>query len=338
MEKLKVGVIGCGTISSERHMPSACLNKKVRVVAVSDIDVNKAISVANMFKIPKHYSDYKEMLEKEEIDIIDIATPIQFHKEQAIEAIKQGKHVIVEKPIAANSKDAEEMVNAAKRNKVLLSIYHTRKAYPVIRKIKSILENKEMGDTLLLHFLTTYGELQPWLKQKKWGALWEIAIHRIYLIQYLLENAKVINAETDQQQKNFGITFSSENGKGEIHIINSGFDRGSDLLTIYCEKGKIIAPSPEFDTFIKWSRREKNWSTAFTEEFFSNLQISFGIAKRGIKYLVYGIKILPHYIILNNFIDSILYDKELLVHPEEGLEAVEMIEKIEAILNKSICR
>ena len=335
MQKLKIGIIGCGSISSQRHIPSVCRNKKLKLVAICDIDNNKAMLTAKKFKIPSYYSDYKEMLEKEEIDIIDIATPIQFHKQQAIDAIKLGKHVIVEKPIAASSKDAEEMIEVAKKNKVLLSVYHTMRAYPVIQEIKRILEKKEIGNTLLLQFLTTYGELQPWLKKQKWGALWEIGIHRIYLALYLLGKVKKVNAESYEGQKNFKITLFSENGIGEIHILNSGFDFASDFLTIYGEKGKITAPSPEFNTFTKIDRKEENWLNIFKEEIFNNIKLSSAIAKRGFEYITSGSKILPHYLILDNFVNATLHHERLLIPPEEGLEALKILEKVESILDKS---
>lgn len=336
MQKLKIGIIGCGAISSQRHIPSVCKNKKLNLVAVCDIDSNRAAFIAKKYNVPKYYSDYRKMLEQEELDIIDIATPIQFHKQQALDAIKLGKHVIVEKPIAASSKDAQEMINAAKKNKVLLSVYHTMRAYSVIEKIKEILERKEIGNVLLLHFLTTYGELQPWLKKQKWGALWEIGIHRIYLTLYLLGKIKKVDAQSFDGQKNFKITLLSDKGIGEIHIVNSGFDFASDFLTIYGERGKIFVPSPEFNTFTKIDRKEEDWLNIFKEEIFNNFKFAFSVVKRGIEYITSGTRILPHYIILDNFVNAVLYNERLLISPEEGLQSLKILEMVENILDKNL--
>lgn len=336
MKKLKLAIIGCGSISIERHIPSALKNKKIDLVAICDIDEDKLKILTKRFKISKYYFDYKEMLEKEEIDIVDIATPLQVHKEQALTAIGMGKHVIVEKPMAATSKEADEIINSARKKGIKLSVYHTMKAYPIVEEIKRIIENKELGNISLLNFLTTYGTLQPWLLKQKWGALWEIGIHRIYLTDYLLSGIKEVEAESYDGQKNFSMTFFSENGVGEVHIVNSGFDKASDFLTIYGEKGKIIAQSLEFNTFVKMNKEKENWLNIFEVEIINNMKVSFNVGKRGFQYVTKGVKILPHFLILDNFVDAILNSGRLLVPPEEGVRTIQILEEVEKKLNKSV--
>ena len=117
MKKLKFAIIGCGRISY-KHVEGLVNNREEAIlVATCDVNLNKAIDKKNEYieKMGENltvntYSDYKEMLEKEDIDVVTIATESGYHPEIAIYCMKKGKHTVVEKPMALSIKDADEMI------------------------------------------------------------------------------------------------------------------------------------------------------------------------------------------------------------------------------------
>ena len=124
MEKLKVGVVGCGLISKLRHIPAYKRLKDLNVMAVCDLNEELAKETAKEFEIPNFYTDTSKMFDEEDLDIVDICVPPQIHAAIAIEAMESGAHVIMEKPMATKVSDCEEMIRVSKKNNVKLSVVH----------------------------------------------------------------------------------------------------------------------------------------------------------------------------------------------------------------------
>src|SRR5579884_4166598 len=113
-----IGIIGSGGIAQAVHLPAYKKLQdegKVKIVAVSDANEETARTAAEKFAVPHAYVDYKQMLELDSVDAVDICTPNFLHKQPTIDAFAAGKHVIVEKPIALNAKEGAEMVEAGRR-------------------------------------------------------------------------------------------------------------------------------------------------------------------------------------------------------------------------------
>ncbi|NIM05978.1 MAG: Gfo/Idh/MocA family oxidoreductase, partial [Armatimonadetes bacterium] len=122
MKKVRVGVVGTGFIAQEAHFPAYEKLEDVEVAAVADINLKRAKSVAEKFGIPKVFKDYRRLLALDEIDAVHICTPNALHKPITIAALKSGKHVLVEKPIAMNAAEARAMIEASKKAKRLLMV------------------------------------------------------------------------------------------------------------------------------------------------------------------------------------------------------------------------
>ncbi len=114
MDKLKVGVVGCGLISKLRHIPAYKKLKYLDVTAVCDLNKELAMETAKEFHIPNFYTDTSKMFDEEDLDIVDICVPPQIHAAIAIEAMESGAHVIMEKPMATKVSDCEEMIRVSK--------------------------------------------------------------------------------------------------------------------------------------------------------------------------------------------------------------------------------
>ncbi|MCM8766658.1 MAG: Gfo/Idh/MocA family oxidoreductase [Candidatus Omnitrophica bacterium] len=144
MEKrLKAGIIGAGGIA-DYHI-SGYLKSDVEVVAISDIDTDRAKIKAEKFNIKSVYSSYKEMIEKESLDIVSVCVPNKYHAEISIECLKNGINVFCEKPPALNAKETEKMVKAAKDAKKILMFDFNNRARPEAQALMKYIKNGDVG-------------------------------------------------------------------------------------------------------------------------------------------------------------------------------------------------
>lgn len=146
MNNLKVGVVGCGLISKLRHIPAYKRLKNVEVMAVCDLNEELAKETADEFEIPKYYTETAKMFSEENLDIVDICVPPQIHAPIAIEAMENGSHVIMEKPMALKASDCEEMIKIAEKNNLKLSIVHNDIFHPPFLKAKEMIKDGQIGD------------------------------------------------------------------------------------------------------------------------------------------------------------------------------------------------
>ena len=143
---LKAGVVGCGFIAQNAHIPSLLKCRNVRLAAICDRNEDLARSIARKFKIGKYYADFKEMLDVEKLDVVNVCTSIDTHASLAIQAMEAGCHVFTEKPLALNTRDADEMIQVSKKNNVKLGTNHHLLFIPPVQKIKRILDKGIIGD------------------------------------------------------------------------------------------------------------------------------------------------------------------------------------------------
>lgn len=148
MSKLRVGIVGCGGIANQKHMPALKRNPDVEMVAFCDIIKEKADKAVIDFGAEgaKAYADYKELLADKTIDVVHVLTPNKEHSFITVDALKSGKHVMCEKPMAKSYKEAMEMVNAAKESGKILSIGYQYRCNPAPLYAKKMCEAGDLGD------------------------------------------------------------------------------------------------------------------------------------------------------------------------------------------------
>lgn len=192
MEKLKVGIIGAGGIAQYVHIPSYQKIEGVEVVAVSDINEEKLDYVAEKFKIPKKFKDWKDLL-SEDIDIVSICSPNSFHAEQTICALNAGKNVMCEKPACLNLHQAEEIFRTVKKTGKKFMVAFNKRFLPEIKFLKKLIENGEFGE--IYYVKTSYLRrrgipgLGSWFTTKKLaggGPMFDIGVHIVDLAIYLM--------------------------------------------------------------------------------------------------------------------------------------------------------
>ncbi|TCP23470.1 putative dehydrogenase [Scopulibacillus darangshiensis] len=196
MTKLRVAVIGCGSIARHRHLPEYEANKHVEITGVCDIIGDRAEELAVKYGA-KAYTDYHDLLEDQTIGAVSVCTPNYLHAPITVDALNAGKHVLCEKPMATSRTEALSMIEAAERNNKRLMIGHNQRFVPSHQKAKAIIESGEIGK--IYSFRTTFGHGGPeswsidgkdsWFFKKDQafiGAMGDLGVHKSDLIRYLL--------------------------------------------------------------------------------------------------------------------------------------------------------
>jgi len=144
MNKVRFGVISASGMA-QSHMNAIKWNKTTELVAICDIDEERLNQVAEEYGVAK-YVDYKEMLRRDDIDAVVICTPDQLHREMTVEALKAGKHVLCEKPMALTIEDCKAMVKAARESDRKVMIGQICRYTPGFLKAKQLIDAGEIGE------------------------------------------------------------------------------------------------------------------------------------------------------------------------------------------------
>lgn len=145
MRKVKIGLIGAGGIA-QVHMRAISAVEGIEVVAVADIDQSRAEATAQKFGIPLVFTDYHKILEMDEVEGVNITTYNQAHCAPTVDALHAGKHVLVEKPMAATLVDAAAMTKAGHETGKILMVALKSRYNPPMQAAREIAQSGELGD------------------------------------------------------------------------------------------------------------------------------------------------------------------------------------------------
>lgn len=193
---LRIGIIGCGKITQVRHIPEYKENEHVCFAGFFDLVKERAEEMARLHG-GKAYDTYEEMIQDKEVDAVSVCAANHVHKEITVKALKAGKHVLCEKPMATSLEDCEEMVRVAKETGKFLMIGQNQRLTKTHRKAKELIEQGMIGD--IITFQTQFGHRGPevwsvdpgknvWFFDKNkavMGAMADLGIHKTDLIHYL---------------------------------------------------------------------------------------------------------------------------------------------------------
>ncbi|MCU9615026.1 Gfo/Idh/MocA family oxidoreductase [Caldibacillus lycopersici] len=325
MSKLKVGVIGCGSIARHRHLPEYQLNAAVEIVAVCDIVPERAEEMATLYHATA-FTDYQELLKSAEVDAISVCLPNYLHAPVSIAALNAGKHVLCEKPMATSKEEAEAMIAAAKANDKKLMIAHNQRFVASHQKAKEIIESGKLGK--VYSFKTTFGHPGPegwsvdgansWFFKKEQafiGAMGDLGVHKADLLRYLLGEFSEVGAfvETNAKQNtdvddNAVCILRTADGVIGTLAASWAYVTGDDnSTTIYGEKGILkLESDPEY---------------SLIEEYRNGESVYHKLGK--IQTNEDGGQSKTH--VIDHFVTSILENKEPLITGEEGKKSLEII-------------
>jgi len=153
---LRAGVIGTGFIGPV-HV-EALRRLGVTVSAICDVGL-LAVQAAERLALPQAFSDYRKLVASPEVEVVHITTPNRFHCEMALAALRGGKHVICEKPLAMNTRETAQLIEAARRSRKVFAVNYNVRFYAAVLQLRRLVERHDLGD--IIHVNGSY--MQDWL-------------------------------------------------------------------------------------------------------------------------------------------------------------------------------
>ncbi|MBE6688721.1 MAG: Gfo/Idh/MocA family oxidoreductase [Ruminococcaceae bacterium] len=230
MSKLKIGIIGTGSISNE-HIRGYLNNPDVELYAFCDIDADKLNAMGKKYGVTRLYTDKDEMLKLSELDAVSVCTWNAAHAECTIAALNAGKHVLCEKPTAMNTAEAQAMKDAAEKNGKILMIGFVRRHGNDCALLKDFIEKGEFGELYYgkAKYLRRNGCPGGWFGNKEFsggGPLIDLGVHVIDMVKYLAGNPKPVSV--------YGFTFDKlGNRPGLRENVSIGNYRGLHNKTVF---------------------------------------------------------------------------------------------------------
>lgn len=340
MAKLKVGAVGTGGMFKGSHLTSWLANPDTELVALCDVNKEAADKIAAEHNIADVYEDYRDLLTRADLDIINICTPNLYHSEIAVAALKAGKHVFCEKPDAVSPDEAVKMAEAAKESGKVLMVMRNNRFRSVAQFLKAYVENGHMGEcyTGRCGWIRRRGipGKGGWFTTKELsggGPLIDLGVHMIDLAVWIMGNPKPVSVSGSVYTKFAGTELSDSEhsafgekragGVFDVEDLASGFIRFANSATLQIEFS--WASNIEQETrFVELRGTKAGFSLIdddlklFTEIEGTLCNIQPQIVKNG-----HG-----HGSNIHHFVDVVLGRNEPIFTPEQGVDMIRILSAI----------
>ncbi|MCX7795403.1 MAG: Gfo/Idh/MocA family oxidoreductase [bacterium] len=192
---MKVGLVGCGTVAGYGHLPAIKSIKELELVALSDINETRLKEYGERFGVKNLFTDYREMLDSIELDLVTVSTSLNAHYEVVIESAKRGINVFCEKPLAETTEKGWQMVRAMNEAGKIFAVNFENRAKPYIRRIKDIIKSGELGRPMMMRFIYNWAggrwagkERYERLMKEGMGPIVDCGVHYFDLVRWFSED------------------------------------------------------------------------------------------------------------------------------------------------------
>jgi predicted dehydrogenase len=342
---LKVGVIGCGGIAPA-HVQVYKGLKNVEVISLCDLNLDRAKNLAVEFRIEKTYNDYWDMFKKEDLDLVDICTPVSTHASIVSDAAEAVPAILVEKPMALNVSQCNDIIKAVEKHGRKLCIGHGQIFSPHVQRAKALMDSNIFN---LLCFSTTlkasfeilkaYNLAPAWnVSPEQRGVIWESGCHLAYLQLYFLPDIKEVYAIGGKVKypvyDHFSVLLRTKGQRFGI-IEHSWLSRETELIYEFRDSaGKRMQIHWDFNYFLE-NKEEPPFTVG---KVIRNVLID---EKRLLqKWTSFGIsyfrkaKLLPIANLISKYIESIEKDLPPPVSPQDGKNTINLLECVEKSLDE----
>ena len=300
MERIKVGVIGIGM--GRLHMEGYAKDSRAEILAICDLNKKEAEEFGEKYNVKYVLTDYKEMLKLEELDAVSIAVPNYLHAPMSIDALKAGKNVLCEKPMATNLKDAQAMVDAAEKAGKRLMINMCQRFHPAPFTLKKFIKKGLLGKIY-------YGK-SAWLRRKgtpvidmpttgimgrgEWfvqkdksggGALMDIGVHMYDVAWWLMGSPKPVFVSGSTYAELTPERFKEKGIFADVEELASAFVKFENGATLLFEVSwdSHMEPEVSFSLFGDKGGAKGSFGgfTIFTEKEGSSINIVPQLPKEG---------------------------------------------------------
>jgi len=191
---IKLGLIGCGKVAVNRHLPALKNLHNVEIVAAADIDEGCLNRVADKFQIEKRFNDYMDLLHDSSVDAVGICVPLQSHLEVAMASLDAGKHLLLEKPLAMSMDEADLLVEKAAESDCKAMVGFNMRWHRLVLQAREIIQQGILGPVCLIHSTLSTGHykrpIPEWRLRREAGGgnLIENGTHCYDMWRFLLQS------------------------------------------------------------------------------------------------------------------------------------------------------
>lgn len=326
MEKFRVAIIGCGAI--HRVHADAIMNSELaQLKYVVDIQPDRARASGEKYGC-QWYTDYKEMLQKDDIDVVHICTPHYLHAGMTINSVQSGKHVFVEKPVVSHLDQAREVAEEAAKSGCYVGVCFQNRLNPTSVKAKEIIDSGRLGRILGIKGLVTWYRDEAYYRESGWrgffateggGVLINQSIHTLDLMQWLGGGVEAVKGNvatrvlgnTIEVEDTADATLFFRNGARGIFYATNCYTTNSPVeIEVHCEKGTLRIYNGELYMISQGKQTkiiDENREDSPYKSYWGN----------------------SHSLAIHRFYQSILHNEPKDFIPvEQGVEAVKIIDAI----------
>ena len=259
MHEIKWGIIGCGDVTEVKSGPAFNKIEHSKLVAVMRRSEAKAADYARRHGVPKWYSDADLLISDPDVNAIYVATPPDTHARYAIEAMRAGKPVYVEKPMARNYHECMEMIRVSKETGMPLLVAYYRRSLPAFLKVKELVDDGSIGKplTINIRLYKSYGQKDQFPDKQDWhvnpevggaGHFYDLASHQFDYLDFVFGPVTEVHGIA----KNLAGYYSAEDTVSATFTFGSGVagtgswcfvvspEAEEDVIEITGTKGKLI--------------------------------------------------------------------------------------------------
>jgi len=326
----KFAIVGFGHIG-KRHAEHILANPDARLVAVCDIDAS--VQELLLHKSITFYTDYKQMLTSESIDVVCICTPNYLHEPHSILASEKGMHSVVEKPMALSEAACERMIVAAEQNSTLLFAVKQNRYNAPVDLVKQLMNSGELGQVFMVQVNCFWNRSEAYYQQSAWrgtkqmdgGCLFTQFSHFVDILYYLNGDIETIKGQianfAHQHNTEFEDTgsFVMQATNGSIvnfNFTSCSYDKNMEgSITIFAEKGTVKIGGQYLNT-VEYQCLQ---GEALPQVNISSKENDYGLYKGSMS---------NHDKMIQNVIDVLEHQGVIMTTAKEGMDVVRIIEQM----------
>lgn len=335
MEKIKVGIIGCGAVSRKRHIPSYLRNKNCQIEAICSPNLNDLNYISKKYNIKKTYTNLDSLL-SQKLDLVSICTPPFTHYMIAKKCLENGCNVLVEKPMAMNSEEAEDLIKLSQKMNVKLCVSHNFLFSNSMLEYKRLIKNDLIGEIRGIWFLQLSNfkrGFPQWYSKLPGGLIFDESPHMLYLMNFLMPDLNVDSVITsedvvfDQRPRKMEVYLKSK--KTETCLISMDFGCSREEWFLYIVSDRAMVKIDLFkDTMIYYGKTGYHNPLDVLYESLNEISQNINqLILSGFR-LVTKKQLYGHDKLINQFVSSIILNEDSPVNVKDMLDVVKMQEQI----------
>jgi len=249
---MRIGIVGAGLIGNKRAQALEIAKNNNKLVYIVDLEISKAKDLARNFRCDA-FQNWAEVVNRKDIDAIIIATPNKFILPIALEALKNKKHVLCEKPLGRNTKESEKIIEAGKNSEVILKTGLNHRHHPAIYKAKKLVENGAIGNIYYIRCVYGHGGRPgyetEWRASKDLcggGELLDQGVHVVDLFRWYLGEFDEVYGQINTFYWNMKVEDNAfamfKTKKGQVAMMHTSWTQWKNefLFEAFGEKGYLI--------------------------------------------------------------------------------------------------